>query len=581
MCASYNPPSETITQFNSSLFNQIEDTLSQTEADTLYLSKKKNDTSTAPLTTFTGAVNSYGDLTVGQRGISGGIFNIYRRQRIWDINNASQTYGDLYSTGADMNYTVLNQGGAIETYHRFYTCPSTSSTASLNLEIGNTTTKIFNALESGTSGVPTSGLYLKAGATMYDISSPYTTFLQLYPSSSGMNYIMNNASTNIATSHNFKTYNTSNIQTTPLQISSATTTITNTLTATTSNFSGVITMLGGVPITLKDVTNTNYVDTKCVSTQYQVNNPSASGSAIFNFNSVPAVEINNTNTKVYNRIDVGTNGAGQTSYFRTAVQMMDISSPYTNYNQVLTNGAMALYNMTGNMTQHRFATYNAVPAQVVSLDIYSNQMVSRVPITIMDGQVSGPETQITQSGNDLIINNAQSAATTYLKFNNVTSVETSAVQFTTYLPIRLMRPTYSFPFALAQHQGYYLKTTGTAQSIVSATPKTILTTPSIAIGVWRIDFSVINTVTTGGTITQSQNFVSNTNNGAIATAVDFTGSVLRTHVSEVYATNDVQEIASSFTYNQSTAGVLYLNIVRSFATGVYSFVGELSITRLA
>jgi hypothetical protein len=371
------------------------------------------------------------------------------------------------------------------------------------------------------------------------------------------------------------------VETTPLSISSSTTTIANTLTATTSNFSGVLSMLGGVPLTLKDTSNLNYVDMKCVSTGYQVNNPSASGSATFNFNSVPALTINNTNTRVHNRIDVGTDGGNQTSYFRTAVQMMDMNSPYTNYNQIVTSSQMALYNMTGNMTQHRFATYNAVPAQVVSLDIYSNQIVSRVPLTIKDGQVSGPETQIAQTGNDLVINNAQAGATTYLKFNNVTSVETSAVQFTTYLPIRLQRPTYTFPFTLATHQGYYLKTTGTAQSVVSGTPKTILTTGSIPIGVWRVDFSITNTITTGGTITQEQNYVSTTLNGAVATAVPFTGSINRAHVNEVYATNDVQVINGSFTYNQSTAGVLYLNIVRSFATGVYSFVGEVSITRIA
>ena len=198
----------------------VKDTVGITKAagDTYYLSKQNSDISTAPLTTFNGAVNTYGDLTVGQRGISGGIFNIYRRMRIWDINNASATYGDMYSTGSDMQYTVFNQGGAIQTYHRFNTCPSSSSTASLSLEIGNTTTKIFNALESGTSGVSTSGLYFRAGGTMYDIASPYTTFLQLYPSGSGMQYIMNRAATGINTSHNFGTYNTLKQVSTPLKI---------------------------------------------------------------------------------------------------------------------------------------------------------------------------------------------------------------------------------------------------------------------------------------------------------------------------------------------------------------------------
>ena len=50
MCASYNPPNEYITQFNTRLFNQPEDTLSQAEANQLYLSKRTSDTSTAPTT---------------------------------------------------------------------------------------------------------------------------------------------------------------------------------------------------------------------------------------------------------------------------------------------------------------------------------------------------------------------------------------------------------------------------------------------------------------------------------------------------------------------------------------------------
>jgi hypothetical protein len=142
---------------------------------------------------------------------------------------------------------------------------------------------------------------------------------------------------------------------------------------------------------------------------------------------------------------------------------------------------------------------------------------------------------------------------------------------------------YSFPFASSQSLGYYLKATGTGTTVVSGTPTTILTTASIPIGVWRIDFSVTNVVGAAGagTITQAQSYVSTTNNGAVATAVDFTGSVIRSHVSEVYGNNDIQEINGSFTYQQSTAGVLRLNIVRSFSTGTYSFTGEVAITRLA
>ena len=55
--SSYNPPTENITQFNSKLFNQPEETLSQAEGNLLYLSKVTSDISNAPSTTFNGQVS--------------------------------------------------------------------------------------------------------------------------------------------------------------------------------------------------------------------------------------------------------------------------------------------------------------------------------------------------------------------------------------------------------------------------------------------------------------------------------------------------------------------------------------------
>ena len=145
--------------------------------------------------------------------------------------------------------------------------------------------------------------------------------------------------------------------------------------------------------------------------------------------------------------------------------------------------------------------------------------------------------------------------------------------------------TYSFPFASSQSLGYYLKTTGSTIStptFLTATPTSIVSV-TIPIGVWRIDFSVQNVVGAAGagTISSAQSYLSTTSNGAVATAVAFTGSIIRSHVAEVYANNDVQIITGSITYNQTTSGLVYLNIVRSFSTGQYNFTGELGITRLA
>ena len=216
----------------------VKDTVGITKAagDTYYLSKQNSDISTAPLTTFNGAVNTYGDLTVGQRGISGGIFNIYRRMRIWDINNASATYGDIYSTGTDMEYTVFNQGSAIQTYHKFNTCPSSSSTASLKFEVGNTTTKIFNSLETGIQGDFTTSVNMKTGLIVTDTNSPYLNNLQIFPQGSFSNYTMY-SNLNINTSHNFKTYDTTNSLSTPLSISSASVDVNTRLTHGSTSYS--------------------------------------------------------------------------------------------------------------------------------------------------------------------------------------------------------------------------------------------------------------------------------------------------------------------------------------------------------
>jgi hypothetical protein len=61
--ANYNPPTEDITVFNTSLFNQPEVILSQAEADLLYLSKVSSTISTAGLTTFNNGVSVGGNIT--------------------------------------------------------------------------------------------------------------------------------------------------------------------------------------------------------------------------------------------------------------------------------------------------------------------------------------------------------------------------------------------------------------------------------------------------------------------------------------------------------------------------------------
>ena len=147
--------------------------------------------------------------------------------------------------------------------------------------------------------------------------------------------------------------------------------------------------------------------------------------------------------------------------------------------------------------------------------------------------------------------------------------------------INLNATSYSFPFS-SNRLGYYFKEAGIGNnSVVTTTPKTIFTSSSIPIGVWRIDFSVENYTNIAGTLTNSQSYILTTLNGALATAVPHLVSIIRTSVPKSYGAAEVELLQSSFTYNQTTAGVLYVNVIRVYTTGTYTFTGELSITRLA
>lgn len=248
------------------------------------------------------------------------------------------------------------------------------------------------------------------------------------------------------------------------------------------------------------------------------------------------------NTTFPQNVTIGTDGVANNLSLKGELRLYDTASPYETYAKISTTGAITTYESPTGITPstgttHVFKCYNSAGVLTSSLfDITPTTVISRTALTLVN-----------------------------------------RLNFSTASP-------YVFANFTNTQLGYYLKETGSSFSYTtSASPKTILTTSSIPIGVWRIDFSVQLVVgeTGAGTITQSQSYISPTLDGNIGTAVPFTGSILRSHVSEVYANNDIQVITSNITYQQSTAGVLRLNIVRSFATGTYSFIGEVAITRLA
>lgn len=248
----------------------------------------------------------------------------------------------------------------------------------------------------------------------------------------------------------------------------------------------------------------------------------------------------NGQVNVAGNASVGTNAGSNNLSINGELRLDDTASPYTNYARIYETGTNLIYE-SPNITAGSFHIFKVWSGGTLSnsLELQNYQIVARLLFSTSD-------------------------------------------------KIELNPTAYSFPYGGAsgyKYLGHNFKNTGSAfTTLTTGTPKTILTSAvQIPIGVWRVDFSVMNVVgaTGAGTITQAQSYVSRTPDGNVGTAIDATGSVVRSHVSEVYANNDTQVITSSFTLNQSTAGLIYLNIVRSFATGTYSFTGEMSYTRLA
>ena len=198
--ASYNPPTDNIAIFNSSLFNDDGDILTQAEADTLYLSKTKTDTSTAPLTTFNGQLVANGVVDIGSQS---NFVNNRWRMKFFDINSPFTNYTQLYMIAG--NEFVIGPNAIGDKVSVYIKEPSVGAQIQ-RLEISHATTKITNSLEVGTNGV--GGITTRGGGRIYDISFPYEYFLQLYVQGTGMNYIMNNNGAAVGTQHVFTAYDT-------------------------------------------------------------------------------------------------------------------------------------------------------------------------------------------------------------------------------------------------------------------------------------------------------------------------------------------------------------------------------------
>jgi len=193
--SSYNAPTEDLPIFNTSLFNQPEDTLSQAEADLLYLSKVNTDTSTAPSTTFNGQVTINNSLDVGVPSTSSGFLNSRFRMRIYDLSLTIPTtnFTSLYMISG--NEFVIGPdaiGDKVSVYIKDGT-----STQIKRLEIEDAGTTITNDIN------------LKQDLFLFDKSSPFTNTLQMSVSGAIATFTVY-AGTTTSTNYIFQTYNTAN-----------------------------------------------------------------------------------------------------------------------------------------------------------------------------------------------------------------------------------------------------------------------------------------------------------------------------------------------------------------------------------
>ena len=130
--ASYNPPNEYITKFNTKLFNQPEDTLSQAEANNLYLSKTVADTSTSPLTTFNGQVafNNFAPISNTLPSIATHLVTKYYTDFYFlTISTAASTYQTI--AGMSAYLTTASASATYQTISGMSAYLTTASAASI------------------------------------------------------------------------------------------------------------------------------------------------------------------------------------------------------------------------------------------------------------------------------------------------------------------------------------------------------------------------------------------------------------------------------------------------------------------
>lgn len=111
--AAYLPPIEDITEFNSALFTNEIEPISQGQANLLYLSKVNSDTSTAPLTTFNNAVTIGGATILKQTTITDGQ-NLNARQILSSNTGATIAHSLFTNMGTSSTLTIGSSVSSVQ-----------------------------------------------------------------------------------------------------------------------------------------------------------------------------------------------------------------------------------------------------------------------------------------------------------------------------------------------------------------------------------------------------------------------------------------------------------------------------------
>jgi hypothetical protein len=603
--AVYNPPTEYNPIFNTSNFITPITGLTESRANSLYLSKVNTDSTNAGVasTTFINIVNASSFVSANFNvptantptnfltglvsgtasictGVTTGTINIGTAITSGLINQGKTTFNNTVTVANGQTFysNLVKSTAIVPDAHTLFDNMPAGSSITIGNQLSGSSIALKGAVSVGTYGTAGGVLTLYRKLNIQDINGNATGFAEIYyGNGSELGYYSISVPTTLnQTFHRF--WNCDAGSTTPilrLEVGNAVT-ITD----------GTILNTRQIKSTSTASTAHTLFDNMTTGGVLAIGNTASSNTINGNTNFVSSVALKNNRYKICEQLDFTASPTytitipmSQTYTIRSAFTAITITLPSitvvdagTIINLVKVAGSSniaATINNTGGFGINTIYTQNDL-----AVGSFSNTTLlglNKMATTLMAAATTGGFAYW------LEIN----GASTYdIAQNNLTYARLSTENnFTNRL--NFTGATYSFPFSSSQSLGYYQTFTGTGQVVTSGTAASILTTTSIPIGVWRVDFSVKNTVVVpGGIITSAQSYIALSSTPT--TPLTFTGALVRSDVSESYSGGDIQILTSSFTLNASVAQTYVLTIFRTISGAPqFTFLGEMSITRIA